>query len=82
MPREALYSWLLPYYYSVRVDDAWQTLPAPDRWRLLADRVTVNDAHRATDLRVIQSYGREPEALETLEQLWRSGQPRIRLVAS
>ena len=82
MPREALYSWLLPYYYSVRVDDGWHNLQAAERWNLLADRVTLNDAQRAADLRIIQTYGRETEALETLEQLWRSGQPRIRLVAS
>ena len=74
------YEWLLPYFWSVRSAPEWQRLRPSHRWARLVTRALIANDDFLLDLQTIERFSAEQEALETLERLWKTGQPFPRTV--
>lgn len=74
------YEWLLPYFWSVRNGPEWPRLRPAERWSQLAGRALAANGSRQLDLQTIERFSAEQEALDTLERLWRAGQPYPRAI--
>ena len=74
------YEWLLPYFWSVRSAPEWSRLRPYERWQLLATRARKAQDGYLIDLQTIERFSAEQEALDTLERMWKAGQPYPRAV--